>query len=97
MTERPNQIRHFRLRADISQQELGRRVGVTKQSISDWERGKCWPSFRSATALAKALGCSLDGLFVPAASGASPDSAAAAVGPPGAAAARVSTDRGKRP
>ena len=81
MTERPNRIRHFRLLVDISQEELGRRVGVTKQSISDWERGKCWPSFRRATALADALSCSLDGLFVPSGSGGPPDNSRAAAGP----------------
>jgi len=89
MTERPNRIRHFRLLVDISQEELGRRVGVTKQSISDWERGKCWPSFRRATALADALSCSLDGLFVPAGSGGPPDNSGAAAGPVAPPATRV--------
>jgi putative transcriptional regulator len=97
MTDRPNRIRYFRRQADISQEELGRQVGVTKQSISDWERGKCWPSFRSATALARALGCSLDGLFVPAESGAAPDKARPAAAPVAAAAARVTTTRERRP
>ncbi|MDE3095622.1 MAG: helix-turn-helix transcriptional regulator [Chloroflexota bacterium] len=100
MTERPNRIRQFRLLADISQQELGRRVGVTKQSISDWERGKCWPSFRRATALADALGCSLDGLFVPPGSGSLPDRAGPAgtlVAAPGAGVTAVAEPVAERP
>ncbi|MBD3729691.1 MAG: helix-turn-helix transcriptional regulator [Sphingomonadales bacterium] len=36
----PNRIREIRLEAGLSQQVLGDRIGVTKVTISDLERGK---------------------------------------------------------
>ena len=39
MTQAPNRIRELRMAADLSQQALGDRIGVTKVTISDLEKG----------------------------------------------------------
>ena len=51
-------IRNKRLAQGWSQQELGRRVGCTKQHISDLEHGKVRPSLRMLQRLAGALNVS---------------------------------------
>lgn len=33
------QIKKYRIRRNITQEELGERVGVTMQAVSRWERG----------------------------------------------------------
>ncbi|AUW92692.1 hypothetical protein BXT84_00905 [Sulfobacillus thermotolerans] len=48
-------MRERRLAQGWSQQELGRRVGCTKQHISDLEKGKVLPSLRLLHRLAVAL------------------------------------------
>lgn len=40
VTEAPNRIRELRMAAGISQEVLGDRIGVSKMTISDLERGK---------------------------------------------------------
>lgn len=55
-------LRAFRARADLSQIELAKRIGVTKDSIGNWEDGKCMPSFGVAVRMADELGISLDQL-----------------------------------
>ncbi len=73
-------LRKWRKDADLSQEELGERVGVTKQHISNLERGEVStytgesirPSFDLTLKLAKALGrpvkeaCDLAGYELPA-------------------------------
>lgn len=51
----PNQIRYYRLRAGMSQRRLGRLVGKRRSMISDWERGKSFPTVPNLFKLAKAL------------------------------------------
>jgi DNA-binding transcriptional regulator YiaG len=36
----PKQLKALRTRLKLSQREFGERVGVTKQSVYMWERGK---------------------------------------------------------
>lgn len=73
MTERPNRIRYFRRVADLSQDELADRLGVHRQTVSDWERGVFRPELETAMRLARELGCSMDLLFMPAESVEVPD------------------------
>ena len=44
-----------RKRAGISQEELGEKLGVTRQAISNWETGKAWPDLEMLKAIAQAL------------------------------------------
>ena len=52
----PNQIRSYRLKAGLSQAELGAVVGVGKNTVSAWERGLSCPVAPCLMRLAKTLG-----------------------------------------
>jgi putative transcriptional regulator len=52
-----------RAEKDISQEELAKRVGVTRQTIGMIETGKFNPSLQLCIAICKALGKTLNDLF----------------------------------
>ena len=58
-----NQIRQYRLKVDMTQQELADRIGVSRQSILSVERGKYTPSVALALCLAKVFDVSVEALF----------------------------------
>ena len=59
-----NQIRRWRAeRGDLTQAELARICGVTRQTIIALEAGKYSPSLELAFRLARALGRNLDEVF----------------------------------
>ena len=59
-----NEIRRWRLaRAEMTQAELARLCGVTRQTIIALEAGKYSPSLQLAFKLARALGRNLDEVF----------------------------------
>lgn len=51
-------IRRYRKKANLSQKELGRLVGMTQQQIAQYETGKRKPKSETIIKLAMALGCS---------------------------------------
>src|SRR5215831_10469028 len=55
-----NNLKAFRLRLGLNQQELARRAGVTRQTISGVESGLYTPSTLVALRLARALGCRVE-------------------------------------
>ncbi len=57
-------IKEFRARHDLTQEELARKVGVRRETIVYLEKGKYNPSLRLAHDIAKALGASIDELFI---------------------------------
>jgi putative transcriptional regulator len=59
-----NQIRVLRfLSAEMTQAQLGQRVGLTRQTIAAIEAGKYSPSLESAFRIADALGKPLEEVF----------------------------------
>ncbi len=60
-------ITAIRERRRITQAELGRQAGMTRQAVNLIERGKVVPSVTTALVLAGALGCAVDELFQPSA------------------------------
>jgi len=59
-----NQLRKYRfLAGELTQQELARRVGVTRQTILAIEKGSFNPSVKLALKLAQALGTTVEELF----------------------------------
>jgi DNA-binding XRE family transcriptional regulator len=50
-----NVIRAARQRKGLTQQQLGDKLGYTKQSVSDWECGRSDPPPRAAIALTRLL------------------------------------------
>lgn len=52
-----------RVEMDISQEDLAKRIGVTRQTIGMIEAGKFNPSIQLCIAICRALGKTLDELF----------------------------------
>ena len=60
----PVRLRDAREAAGLTQAELATQVGITKQSISDFEVGDKVPSLPTAAAIARVLGSTVDALFL---------------------------------
>ena len=59
-----NQIRTLRfLSGEMTQAELGQRIGVTRQTIAAIEAGKYSPSLEAAFRIAEVFGKSLEEVF----------------------------------
>ena len=56
-------IKELRVRAHISQEELSFRSGLSKNYISDVERGKKFPRIENLVAIMNAIGASADQIF----------------------------------
>ena len=55
-----NNIFELRKKERISQEKLGERVGVTRQTVSNWELDQTVPDANQLLALSKALNTSID-------------------------------------
>lgn len=62
-----NQIRFYRKQKQLSQEELAKRCGVSRQTINAIENEKYDPTLALAFRLAKALEITVDQLFFPSA------------------------------
>ena len=58
-----NRIRRHRTAAELSQADLARRVGVSRQTVVAMEKGNYNPSVALALRLARALGTTVEELF----------------------------------
>lgn len=58
-----NDVRRLRRAADLTQEQLAERVGVTRQTILSIEKGKYTPSVALALQLASALQVRVEDLF----------------------------------
>jgi len=58
-----NKVKARRVLADLTQEDLAVRVGVTRQTIFAIEKGNYAPSVVLALRLAKTLGCTVEDLF----------------------------------
>ncbi|MBW2410394.1 MAG: helix-turn-helix domain-containing protein [Deltaproteobacteria bacterium] len=56
-------LKHYRKLKNLTQAELGNRIGIGHGSISLWEKGERSPSITHIFRLCKALGCSADKLL----------------------------------
>jgi len=56
-------IREYRLRADMKQGELARRVGVRRETIVHLEAGRYNPSLKLAYDIAKVFNVSIEEIF----------------------------------
>ncbi len=59
-----NRVKEYRLKRGLSQEELSKLCGIPRTTISAIESGKAVPSVDYAIKLSKALGCSVEELFV---------------------------------
>ncbi len=60
-----NHVRALRKDLGLSQEELGKRCGVSRQTINAIENQKYDPSLPLAFQLARILGTTVDALFLP--------------------------------
>ena len=58
-----NHIKEHRLRLGLSQEELAKAIGVSRQSINSIERGRYTPSLPLALRFAQLFNCPADELF----------------------------------
>lgn len=58
----PENIARTRRAADLTQEELATQVGVSRQTVSDWERGDATPDLSNAARIAQVLGVTVDSL-----------------------------------
>ena len=56
-------VKYYRARIGIEQKELAERIGITKNSISNWENGRSRPDVNLLPGLCEVLGISLYDLF----------------------------------
>lgn len=56
------QIKAYRLKQNISQEELAEKIFVTRQTESNWETGKNYPDIHSLLLMSNLFGVSLDQL-----------------------------------
>ena len=58
-----NQIKEYRARHDMKQEDLARLVGVRRETIGNLEAGRYNPSLRLAMDIAKVFGCTVEDIF----------------------------------
>lgn len=58
-----NNVKQIRLAKAITQKDLAKEVGITRQTLSLIEKGQYNPTIKLAMRLAKVLGVTLDDLF----------------------------------
>lgn len=59
-----NKLKEHRAKIGVNQQELGRMVGASRQTISLIERGDYSPSIVLALKIAKVCGVSVEDIFI---------------------------------
>lgn len=60
-----NELKVYRAKHDITQEELAKEVGVTRQTINAIETERYDPSLELAFNLAEYFDCSVEDLFTP--------------------------------
>lgn len=58
-----NRIKEYRAAAGLTQEDLARAAGVSRQSIISIERGRYMPSLALALRFSRVFGCPTDDLF----------------------------------
>ncbi len=58
-----NKLKEYRMKLNVNQQEMGSMVGVSRQTISQIERGDYSPSVTLALKIAKCAGVSVEEIF----------------------------------
>ena len=56
-------IQYYRKRAGLSQEELGQRLMVSRQTVSLWEKGQTLPTLDNLVRLREIFGVSIDELL----------------------------------
>lgn len=59
-----NHLKEYRAKIDVNQQEMGKLVGVSRQTISQIERGDYSPSVTLALKIAKVFDVPVEDIFI---------------------------------
>lgn len=59
-----NRLKEYRARLNVNQQEMGKLAGVSRQTISQIERGDYSPSVTLAIKIAKIFDASVEDIFI---------------------------------
>lgn len=58
-------LKAFRANKNLSQIEVAKMMGITKETLSSWERYKTYPDVMSLKRLCEIYECNLDDIFLP--------------------------------
>ena len=58
-----SKLKKARIKAGMTQEHVAEQIGVTRQTMSNWENSKCYPDIRSVVALSELYEISLDELL----------------------------------
>ncbi|GBG95306.1 XRE family transcriptional regulator [Ligilactobacillus salitolerans] len=60
----PQQLKKYRTKANLSQEEIAGKLYVSRQAVSRWEAGDATPDLTNIIKLAEIFDCSLDSLIL---------------------------------
>ena len=63
MIEMRNRLKEYRAKHDLTQEQLGKKVNTTRQTINAIEKDRYNPSLKLAFKLAKLFQCQIEDLF----------------------------------
>ncbi len=55
-----NNLKIYRMKAGMTQEDIADKLGVSRQSVAKWERGESLPDIESCVALADTFGMTVD-------------------------------------
>ena len=58
-----SRLKELRISRGVTQEELGKLLGVSAQAISKWERKECYPDITFLPDIASLLCCSINEFF----------------------------------
>ncbi|KXG77508.1 hypothetical protein AN618_10600 [Fervidicola ferrireducens] len=59
-----NKIKVFRAMHDMTQEDLAKKLGVTRQTVIALEKGKYYPSLELAFKIARVFGVGIEDVFI---------------------------------
>lgn len=59
-----NNIKQYRMKYDLTQEQLAERLNVSRQTIISLEKGRYKPSIQLAFKLSKVFNCTIEDLFI---------------------------------
>lgn len=59
-----NNIKQYRMKYDLTQEQLAERLNVSRQTIISLEKGRYKPSIQLAFKLSRVFNCTIEDLFI---------------------------------